>query len=178
MELSFYQYQQGAVGDYIFLILIVLASIAQAFSQRKKKVEEQAQRHRRLEKELEETDEAYERQYEEKEQPAGSFFDQMEKMFDPDLPEDEPEPVRKSIIIEKKSDIESKKEELKKMQTSLSSYITDEEHNAEIQKEYPGKSPMLPTKEIESLEVRKRIREGFNLKKAVIYSEVLNRKYF
>jgi len=178
MELSFYQFQQGAVGDYIFLILIVLASIAQAFSQKKKKDEEKANRQRRLDRELEETDEEYERQYEEKNQPDGSFFDQVEKMLNPDLPEYEPEPVKKSVILEKKSDIEEKKDKLKQMQTSLSSYITDEEHNAEIQKEYPGKPPIQQPNEIKSVKVRTGIRKGFNLKEAVIYSEVLNRKFF
>ena len=178
MDLIFIQYQYSAIGDYIFLILIVLASIAQAFSQKKKKDEAKAQRQRSLNRELDETDDEYERQEDSYDQPAGSFLDQMEKMFNPDLPEDEFKPVEKNVITEKKSDIQEKKEQLAKMQKSLSSYISEEEHKAEIEKEHPGKPLVQQTKEIKPIKIRQRIREGFDLKKAVIYSEVLNRKYF
>ena len=173
MCLDSIQYHYAAAGDYIFLIIIVLASIIQAYTQNKKKAEmkravlpddiyndEQAEGDQNdLPRKLPRND-----------SPFGSFLDQMEKMLVPDISERE-QSRDDNDIPEKKA--------VNRVGGSITrpSNITEDELNKEMQKNYSALDSYQPLKDSNPVKPKRRFREGFNMKKAVIYSEILNRKY-
>lgn len=164
MDVNFILIKMNAFGDYIFLIVIVVASIVQAFVQKNKKEEAQkAERRRQIDRELEGEDssEAYPMETEE----GGSIFDRMEKMLMPELPPEEVKPIVQQTVASKK-----KEDSLK---YDIQNYKMYEGENAEPPKIKSEINPAQSKKE-----APKRLSRAFDLKKAVIYSEVLNRKYF
>jgi len=164
MDVNFIQIKMSAFGDYIFLIIIVIASIVQAIVQKNKKEEaEKAERRKSVEKELEDNEEPEE--YSSGEGTGGSIFENMEKMVIPELLNEEKQPQVKEIVDSKNwENIEESINQKYKMFKG---------ENKEIPKIQPEtKSPQPKGK------INLKIFGNFNLKKAVIYSEVLNRKYF
>jgi len=166
-------YQNAAIGDYIFLVIIILASIIQAISQNRKKAEIAKTNQQRSEEEAWQNEENQDDRSDEQQQeesPFGSLFDEIEKVFTPQLPGDEQSKSQdnlsqKSIGNRQSSD------------TTLHSNITEEELNKELQKEHSALDKTQQVREIMPVRKRRFVRAGFDLKKAVIYSEILNRKY-
>ncbi len=164
MDLNFIQYEMNAFGDYIFLIIIVVASIVQAIVQKNKKEEAaKAERRKSVERELQEED--YPEEFPRQEESGGTFFEQMERMLMPELPTEEKQP-------ELQPEVPKKKEEIVR-ESSIQNYKMFEGEVHEFQKNLSG-TKSQQTKE----PIKPRVSRMFNLKKAVIYSEVLNRKYF
>lgn len=164
MDVNFIQLTMSAFGDYIFLIIIVVASIIQAIVQKNKKEEiQKAERRKQIDRELEEDEpvEGYPMEQEE----GGSLFDRMEKML-------LPEPYVEEVKPEVQKTIASKKEE-DALKYDIQNYKMFVGENVESPKTEPEKKIVQPGKI-----VKPRLSRTFNLKKAVIYSEVLNRKYF
>jgi len=164
-------FQSAAIGDYLFLIMIVVASIVQAITQNKKKkaLQEMTQKKDEQADQLmpdvldkkPETMKGYD-------SPMDNIFDSIQKMLVPEFEEekhtwgdDYPEPKAAKIID--KAD-----ESLNDSEAKLMREI-DERHIELI-------TPK-PVTEIKAIRYKSRIREGFNLRKAVVYSEILNRKY-
>jgi len=173
MCLDFIQYHYAAVGDYIFLIIIVLASIIQAYNQNRKKAEmkravlpEEIVNDEQAEGEQDDSP----RKLPRNDSPFGSFLDQMEKMLVPDISERE-QSGDENDIPEKKA--------VNRFGGSITrpSNITEDELNMEMQKNYTAFDTYKPSKELNPVKSKRRFREGFNMKKAVIYAEILNRKY-
>lgn len=161
------QINTAGFGDYIFIILIILATIAQAVAQQRKK--------ERL-KQLEQNEgpdewqqkprpnrqrEVYNPMDEKHEEPSGTFFDRMEEIFDPiQYSPSEPEPSYYEEELEKEQ--EKVEEILKKNEaTPMPGDVT-------TQSVYHRKK---------KTSLKKNIRHDFDARKAVIYSEILKRKY-
>lgn len=156
-------------GDYIFLILVIVASVVQAIVQQRKKQRlkemednnEQQYNHEEPRRQRE----VYNPMDEQREDPFGTLFDRMEEMFDPvQYPSAEPEPQMESSYDEVKPEFDQKRVEeiLKKTQTT----------------KMPGDvtAPSVYHKEKKE-PLKKSIRRDFDPRKAVIYSEIINRKY-
>jgi hypothetical protein len=151
----------NAFGDYIFLIILAAASIIQAVIQKNKKEEAQkAERRRKVERELDETGE-----FQSREEEGGSVFDRMEEEWLPDIPKEEPKPVFQQTVRSKIAE--------KSKQFDIQNYKMFEGENMESPEIQRG-TKLISSKS----EFKQRFTKTFNLKKAVIYSEVLNRKYF
>lgn len=173
MSLVTIHYQFAATGDYIFPIIIILAAIFQAFSQNKKKAEiVKANRQKTMGEVWQ--DEEYQDdsppQKPRSSSPFGSFFEQIETMLDPDL----------SKETQSGDDSHSPQREVVKPAVSsnvMHSNITEDELNKEMQKDHSSLNKNQPVKEKNTVKIRRSIRAGFDMKKAVIYSEILNRKY-
>ena len=164
MDVIFIQLEMSAFGDYIFLIIIVVASIIQAIVQKNKKEEAQkAERRKQIDRELE--DEEPSEEYPVEREEGGSIFDRMEKMLMPELPSEEIKPKVQKTVASKKEEDAAKYD--------IQNYKMFEAKNAELPRIEANVKSTQPTKQI-----KPRISSTFNLKKAVIYSEVLNRKYF
>ena len=164
------QYQSAAIGDYIFLIIVVLASIIQAISKNRKKAElEKADRDDAGNEAWQDEDnqDRPRREPPKNESPFGSFFDEVEKMIIPEMPKEEPS-MDKGYFPETK---------MKSANATLHSNITEEELNKELEKDNSSLNKKQPVVEKNPVKIKRSLREGFSLKKAVIYSEILNRKY-
>ena len=164
-------FQSAAIGDYLFLIMIVVASIVQTISQNKKKKVLQEMTMKKdpqtatIMPEVLETKPEKMKGYD---SPIDSIFDSIQKMLVPEFEEekhiwgdDYPEPKAEKIIdkaVENLNDSEAK----------LMREI-DERHTELITSK--------PVTEIKAIRYKSRIRDGFSLRKAVVYSEILNRKY-
>ncbi|GET32404.1 hypothetical protein PbJCM13498_12670 [Prolixibacter bellariivorans] len=155
-------------GDYIFLILVIVASVVQAIVQQRKKqrlkqMEDNGEQYNHEEPKRQR--EVYNPMDEQREDPFGTLFDHMEEMFDPvQYPSNEPEPQMEPSYDTGKPEIDQKKVEeiLKKAQaTKMPGDIT---------------APSVYHKEKKD-SLRKNIRRDFDPRKAVIYSEIINRKY-
>lgn len=173
MSINSIIFQSAAIGDYLFLILIIVASIIQAITQNKKKKtlleldrkkKEQLNNHTTdiIEKKRPETMTGYE-------PPAHNIFDSIERMLVPEL-EDEQygwgDNYAEAVIEEKSS-----KEEV------TSSNSSTEKLNTDTAEKQASLIPQKTVFDMAKISHKSRIREGFNLKKAVVYSEILNRKY-
>ena len=173
MYLDSIHYQSAAIGDYIFLIIIVLASIIQAISQNRKKAEilkAEQQKTRGKARQEEEYEDENPHEQRQEESPFGSFFDEIEKVFIPELPGEEQSGSQNNLP-------EKETGNQQPVNTTLHSNITEEELNLELQKDYSALDKTQQEKEVKPI-VRKRfLTAGFDLKRAVIYSEILNRKY-
>jgi hypothetical protein len=155
-------------GDYIFLILVIVASIVQAIVQQRKKqrlkqMEDNGEQYKQ--EEPRRRREVYNPMDEQRNDPFGTLFDRMEDMFDPvQYPSNEPEPEMEPSYDVGKPEIDQKKVEeiLKKAQaTKMPGDIT---------------APSVYHKEKKD-SLKKSIRRDFDPRKAVIYSEIINRKY-
>lgn len=155
-------------GDYIFLILVIVASVVQAIVQQRKKQrlkqrEDNGEQYKQ--EEPRRRREVYNPMDEQRKDPFGTLFDRMEDMFDPvQYPSNEPEPEMEPSYDVGKPEIGQKKVEeiLKKAQaTKIPGDITA---SSAYNKEKKGS-------------LKKSIRRDFNPRKAIIYSEIINRKY-
>ncbi len=172
MNINSIIFQYAAIGDYLFLIMIVLASIIQAITQNRKKkaLQEMTQKKNAptntLIPDVLETKPETMKGYD---TPIDNIFDSIQKMLIPEFEEekhiwgdDYPEPTAEKKIT-KESD------------ESLN--ITEEKLMREIEERHTELITQKPVTEIQAIRYKSRIREGFSLRKAVIYSEILNRKY-
>ena len=160
-------FQNAGIGDFLFLILIFLAVIIQAISQSRKKSE--------LAKTIQEKErsKAGEDNYwddESDEQPqenshSGSFFDELEKVFVHEMPQES-----LSMSYDNEENEQSEPE-------VHSPIISEEELNQELQKNHSALNINQTVKEEKPILRKRNFKKGFCLKKAVIYSEILNRKY-
>ena len=156
----------AGVGDYIFLILVIVVTVVQAINKQRKKErlkqmsnddEPGSRPEPRRQREI------YHPMDEQPREPFGTLFDRMEEMFDPiqyPTPEPEPEPTfyaEKSKVIQEKISEMLKKKEASKMPGDVTS------------------PSIYDRKKKEPL--KKRIRRDFSPRDAIIYSEIINRKY-
>ena len=160
---------RAGVGDYIFIILIIIVSIVQAINkQRKKERMNQMNNHDRdtnRQEERRQRREVYHPMDEEQEDPFGRMFDRMEEIFDPvQYPSPEPEPREESVSKIGKPEIDEKR--------------VQEILNKSREQKMPGDitSPSVYHQEKKE-PLRKSIRRDFDPKKAIIYSEIIHRKY-
>ena len=163
--------QQAAIGDYLFLIMIAVASIIQAISQNKKKKallkmtqKEDVQTHPSVADVLDkkpETMKGYD-------SPMDNIFDSIQKILVPEFEgekhiwgDDYPEPTAAKKIDS--ADESSGSSEAKLMR--------------QIEERHTESKTSKPVTENQTIRYRSRLRDGFSLKKAIVYSEILNRKY-
>jgi hypothetical protein len=164
--------QTADIGDYIFLILVVAASLIQAFSQNRKKAmmkkdDEMKPRSPHPFDNMEEFDQPA-RPQSSKESPFGSFFDQLD-----DILGEEGTPT---VVVNKPKPVVKKEpnpaEEMAARYAAL--HLAENEKMAK-EGQHAIDTNIL-THEPKPLLARK-IREKINMRQAVIYSEILNRKY-
>jgi len=171
MNINSIIFQSAAIGDYLFLIMIVVASIVQAITQNKKKkvLQEMTQKKdfqtSTLTPEVLETIPEKMKGYD---SPIDSIFDSIQKMLVPEFEEekhtwgdDYPEPKAAKIIDNADKSLNDPEAKLMR---------DNEERHMEL-------ITSKPVTEMKAIRYKSRIREGFNLRKAVVYSEILNRKY-
>ena len=172
MNVNSIMVQFASVGDYLFLIMIVVASIIQSISQNKKKkaLQEPAQDPKEqrpgqfadmMEKSPEKMT-GYER-------PLDNIFDSIERILVPELADE------KYVWGE---DYSIKQAEEVKPSGPISDFVTTEGTTipsiAEREAERITADPLVQKK---TTGYKSRIRADFSLKKAVVYSEILNKKY-
>jgi hypothetical protein len=164
--------QYASVGDYLFLIMIVLASIIQSIAQnRKKKALEKLTQDQAQQKpgELADIMETRPEKMTGYERPLDNIFDSIERILVPELANE------KYIWSE---DYSVKQAEVVTPSEPISDFVTTEGKTissiAEREAERISAEPLVQ-KNIVSY--KSRIRADFSLKKAVIYSEILNKKY-
>jgi hypothetical protein len=173
MPLDSIHYLNAAIGDYIFLIIIILASIIQAISQNRKKTEMAKAIQQKTRTDAWQDEEIQQDAHQEatqEESPLGSFFDEIEKVFIPEMPGNEQSRSQNSTpdqeIVNQQAD-----------RPALHSNITEGELQKELQKDYSAIDKNQVPKEVKPVIGRRILAAGFDLKKAIIYSEILNRKY-
>jgi hypothetical protein len=172
MSINSILFQSAAIGDYLFLILIVVASIIQSITQNKKK---KALREITQEKDGQinssipevlgskpETMKGYET-------PTDSIFDSIQKMLNPSF-EDE-----KHVWGDDYPQTEEEKKNMKEQEDLSKNVKVELVHDIE---ERPTELiASKPINENQAIRYKSKIRDGFSLRKAVVYSEILNRKY-
>ncbi len=172
MNVNSIMVQFASVGDYLFLIMIVIASIIQAIAQNKKK------------KALEELTRVP------KEQKPGQFADMMEKSSEKMTGYEKPldnifDSIERILVPELADekyiwgeDYSQKQEEEVKPSGPISDFITSEGKTissiAEREAERISAEPIMHKR---TISYKSGIRADFSLKKAVVYSEILNKKY-
>jgi hypothetical protein len=164
-------FHYASIGDYLFLIMIVFASIIQAISQNKKKKAIQELSNNETAKGNSQTDYRPGERPGNMTGPKGPFdniFDSADRMIitEPDVEkhiwgDDYPETVK-----------DKKKEEVTEILNTGNERVI--QSLAEKQTELIYSQPVTHNVNVR---FKTRIRDGFSLKKAVIYSEILNRKY-
>jgi len=165
-------FQYAAIGDYLFLIMIAIASIIQAIVQNKKKKELQEtvpEKNMQTNTSVPEVLEAKTETMKGYEAPVHNIFDSIEQFL---VPEVEDEKYNwDDDFAEAKTAEENKEDEFesaRKQEMKLNSEISAQNTLPISQKN---------VKDIPVVRYKSRIRDGFSLRKAVVYSEILNRKY-
>lgn len=162
----------ASIGDYLFLIMIVVASIIQAISQNKKKKAMQELAKNEAGKGNNQTDFLPGKRPEiltDSDGPFDNIFDSIDKMIIT-----EPE-VKKHIWGDDYP--ETVKEQNKEVEVDDNSNMAKERAIRSFAEKQSELIPSQPVKLNLNVRYKTRIREGFSMKKAVIYSEILNRKY-
>jgi hypothetical protein len=171
MNINSVLFQTAAFGDYIFLIMIVLASIIQAIAQNKKKkvlMEQDQERMVRSDNQAPEVMGQKPERMSGYDIPADNIFDAVGRMLTPEPEEKEHiwgDDYLETLTAEKNAKVPV--ESTTSSEEKLIPGITEKSTLL-----FPPKPVKVPASSYKS-----RIREGFSLKKAVIYSEILNRKY-
>ena len=173
MNLNSIIFQYAAIGDYLFLILIVVASIIQTISQNKKKKALQEVAQKKKEQNNSQTTDVMERRPETMtgyDTPIDNIFDSIEKMLVPELEDG------KHIWGDDYRETETENKNAKEVVGSSNN--KEEKLNQNIEGKH---TELIPHKSvtggIPTVSYKSSIREGFSLRKAVVYSEILNRKY-
>ena len=135
------------IGDWLYFLFIIIAGISSLFSSKKKKKRVQQK------KTTLDTDMTSE---EESELPEKDFWDILQEIKEQSIPKEEPQPQKQSI---RKSSQEEKKEPAIQKQPNTQNYRT------------------IPSKEEDNMDIDMELTHASELRKAVIYSEILNRKY-
>jgi hypothetical protein len=172
MNVNLVIFHQAAIGDYIFLIMIVLASVIQAISQNKKKkaLREPVQTGRVQTSNPQ--DDVLQKKAETgtgNDKPFDTIFDSIGRVLVPDF-EDESHTWGDDYPVtatERKNQYEVV--DYSDIAKALSADYVASEHMEPV---IPKPVTLNPVSSYRPL-----FRDGFNLKKAVIYSEILNKKY-
>jgi hypothetical protein len=164
--------QTAGIGDYIFLILVVAASLIQAFSQNRKKAMMKKEGELKPSSphpfdDMDEFDQSP-RPQPSRESPFGSFFDQLDDILG--------EEGTRTIVAQKPKVTVMKEpkpvEELAARYTAM--HLAENEPMVKEGQQAIDTSILKVPTEPSS---RRNIREKINMRQAVIYSEILNRKY-
>ena len=172
MDINSIIFQQADFGDYIFLILVVVGSIIQAFTQNQKKKALQKQAQEKNGQNEDDETEVMNRMPETMagyDTPVGNIFDSSERTLIP-------EPEYGKYEWDDDFAQADEKENLALVSTENPENKA-ETVNADIAEKYPILFPQKTVTSNPAFSHKSRIREGFSLRKAVIYSEILNRKY-
>ena len=172
MNVNAIVFQYAAIGDYLFLILIVIASIIQAITQNKKKKElQEAAQKKNMQTDISvpevletrsETMKGYEA-------PVHDIFGSIEQFL---VPEVEDEKYNwEDDLAEVKTVEENRAEVLE------STHQQAIKLNSEIAAQNTLPISQKTVTDITGVRYKSRIRDGFTLRRAVVYSEILNRKY-
>ena len=170
MNINSVLFQTAAIGDYIFLILIVLASIIQAIAQNNKKKVLLEQEQRRI---VQNKSQDPEVMGQKPETMSGydtpNIFNSIQKVLLPEFEEEQynwGDDYAEAVTAEKnvKEVAESSETSVKKL-------------NPDVAEKHTMLFPQKSVSDITATSFKSGIRNGFNLRKAVIYSEILNRKY-
>jgi len=172
MDINSIIFQQADFGDYIFLILVVVASIIQAFTQNKKKKDFQKQSQQRMGQENGPAADAFDRTPETMkgyETPLDNIFDSVERTLIPELEDGKHTWGDDYAEFEEESD--NTKDATFVSKSSVEPVIVP------VAEKLPVPRSQKTATDIPAISYKSGIRNGFSLKKAVIYSEILNRKY-
>ena len=165
-------FQYAAIGDYLFLIMIAIASIIQAISQNKKKKELQEPPQKITMQTKASVPEVLETKSETMkgyEAPVHNIFDSIEQFLVPGV-EDEKYNWDDDFAAAKTAE-ENKEGEFE------STHQKEIKLNSEIAAQNSLPISQKNVSDIPIVRYKSRIRDGFNLRKAIVYSEILNRKY-
>lgn len=172
MQFLLLMIQTAGVGDYFFLILIVAAALIQAFNQNRKKAgmledEEESPRkpHPFDDEEMEPVP-----QQPRRESPYGPLFDQLDEILG--------EEGVPSVVVEKPKAKPVVKREEKPAETMAAQYLAIQKREMANQMK-EGQRVVDPSRIPAATDARPvgKIRSKINMRQAVIYSEILNRKY-
>jgi len=165
-------FQEAAIGDYLFLIMIVVVSIIQAITQNNKKKalqglsQENKSRNKgqttELQEYIPETMSGYE-------PPVDSIFDSVEKT--PGLE------IDKDIYDWDDDFAEVAKAEKEEHEVIAGSINPEGKLHQNSEDQFKVDNVPKPVAANPKLRSIPGIRSGFSLRKAVIYSEILNNKY-
>jgi len=172
MNVSAIIFQHAEIGDYLFLILIVIASIIQAISQNKKKKElqEKAQKkNMQIDTSVPEVLETKTETMKGYETPVHDIFASIEQFLVPEV--DDQKYNWDDDLAEAKTAEENREEVFESTQHQ------EIKLNSEIAAQNSLPISQKTVKDIRAVRYKSGIREGFTLRKAVVYSEILNRKY-
>jgi hypothetical protein len=164
--------QTADIGDYIFLILVVAASLIQAFSQNRKKAMMKKDGEIKPSSphpfdDMEEFDQ-HPRPQSSNESPFGSFFDQLD-----DILGEEGTPA---VVVNKPKPVVMK--EPKPVEEMAARYAAmNLAENEQMAKEGQHTIDTGSLKHEPKPFSGRKLREKINMRQAVIYSEILNRKY-
>ena len=165
-------FQYASLGDYLFLILVIIASIIQAFTQNRKKKALQD----RTPKPIRTADRPYVEVLEKKpetmkgyESPLDNIFDSIERVLTPEVEEEnyEWEDDNSEAVTNEKIAKQEEEDMVRLMEQKKP--LTTEPFNTVVPQE---KDVRIPANKYKT-----GIRANFSLRKAVVYSEILNRKY-
>jgi len=172
MNINSVLFQTAAMGDYLFLIMIVLASIIQAIIQNNKKKVLQDQEQRKIVQNRGQAPEVmgYKPERMSGYEPiADNIFDPVDHIFNFE-PQDDEHNWGDDYLV---SEPEEKKPEV----TVESTIGSADKLTREMMEKQSAPPVQKPVKNISATSYKSGIRNGFSLRKAVIYSEILNRKY-
>ncbi len=174
MNINSILFQYASIGDYLFLIMIVVASIIQTIAQNKKKkaMQELASKEKyntnNRSKDVIENDPEIMTSYEATED---TILNSLERIL---VPEQE---VRTHIWGD--DYLELPNENINPNEEDRHFEKTENTMNRVIDQKPTETIPSLKVADFPDVRTRtrSRIRDGFTLRKAVVYSEILNRKY-
>ena len=135
------------IGDWLYFLFIIIAGISSLFSSKKKKKGVQ-QKKTTLDTEVISEDES--------ESPEKGFWDILQEIKEQSILKEEPQPQKQAIC--KSSQKEEKEPEIQK-QPNTRNYQT------------------IPSSEEDNMAMDIELTHASELRKAVIYTEILNRKY-
>jgi hypothetical protein len=165
-------FQYASVGDYIFLITIVVASIIQAIAQNKKKksLQEMAQKNdRESDRQYEDLTEKTTETTVSSDRPFDTIFDSFERILIPEIDQANynwGDDYAEAVTVE-----------INETDSNESKNIAEEKYMPVYEVQNGVSIPSHPSVYYPKLSYRSKIRAEFTLKKAVVFSEILNRKY-
>ena len=177
MNINSIIFQYAAVGDYLFLIMVVVASVIQMITQNKKKNALQKLVQKKKEQNNGQTTDVMERRPETMtgyDTPVDNIFDSIERILVPELEDGQ------HVWGDDYPETEYEKKNANDL--AVNSNNSDVNNTEEkITRNVEGKqAELIPQKSLTDIPARRYrsgIRDGFSLRKAVVYSEILNRKY-
>jgi hypothetical protein len=171
MNINSIIFQQADLGDYIFLILVVVASIIQAFTQnKKKKVLQEQSEGKKWQNNDQETD-TFDRTPEvmsRYDTPIDNIFDSIERTLVPELD------GGKHRWGDDYAEIEEENEDVADTRGGSANVET---FSTPVAEKHTIPLAQKSATDLPAISYKSGIRKGFSLRKAVIYSEILNRKY-